>query len=277
MGPEEYLRAGNVEPALKELQDQIRRNPADPKLRIFLFQLLAIEGQWDRANKQLAVCGELDAGALSMVQTYREALKCEMLRAEIFGGGRTPLIFGQPERWIALLIEALKHQIAGDIAHSQALRDEAFAQAPATSGTIDGEAFVWLADADIRLGPILEVIVAGRYWWVPFQRIQRIVLDPPVDLRDLVWVPAELTWANGGNTVALIPVRYPGTEKAADPALRLSRKTDWQDQGSDMFQGLGQRILATDGGEYPLSEIRELVLNPALDDEAAPEIVRDGH
>jgi type VI secretion system protein ImpE len=268
MGPEEYLRDGAVEAALKELQDQIRRNPADPKLRIFLFQLLAVDGQWDRANKQLAVCGDLDAGALSMVQTYREALKCERLRAEIFAGGRTPLIFGEPERWVALLVEALKHQTAGDIAHAQALRDEAFTEAPATAGTINGETFEWLADADIRLGPMLEVIVAGRYWWVPYQRIQRIVLDPPVDLRDLVWLPAELTWANGGDTVALIPVRYPGTEKSPDPALRLARKTDWEDRGDDIFLGLGQRILATDGGEYPLLEVREIVLNTQTADEA---------
>jgi type VI secretion system protein ImpE len=233
-----------------------------------LFQLLSIDGQWDRANKQLAVCGDLDAGALSMVQTYREALKCELLRAEIFAGSRAPLIFGEPERWMALLTEALKYQSQVDVAHARQLREEAFAEAPATSGAVNGEAFEWIADADSRLGPMFEVIVAGRYWWAPYQRIQKIVLEPPVDLRDLIWAPAELTWSNGGSTVALIPVRYPGTEKIADPALRLSRKTEWAEQGDDIFHGLGQRMLATDAGDYPLLDIREITLDTAAASEA---------
>jgi type VI secretion system protein ImpE len=268
MGPEQYLRDGAVDSALKELQDQIRKKPADPKLRIFLFQLLAIDGQWDRANKQLAVCGDLDAGALSMVQTYREALKCELLRHEIFSGSRAPLIFGEPERWMALLTEALKHEAQGEVTHARQLREEAFAEAPATSGAVNGEAFEWIADADSRLGPMLEVIVAGRYWWTPYQRIQKIVLEPPVDLRDLIWAPAELTWSNGGSTVALIPVRYTGTEKSRDPALRLSRKTEWTEHGAEIFHGVGQRMLATDSGEYPLLEVREITLGAVAASEA---------
>jgi type VI secretion system protein ImpE len=269
MAPEEYLRDGAVDAALKELQDQVRRHPADPKLRIFLFQLLAVDGQWERANRQLAVCGDLDAGALAMVQTYREALKCEVLRAQIFAGGRAPLIFGEPERWIALLTEALKHEAQGNVAHASQLREEAFGEAPATPGAVNGEAFEWIADADSRLGPMLEVIVAGRYWWAPYQRIQKIVLDPPVDLRDLIWLPAELTWTNGGSTVALLPVRYPGSEKIPDPSLRLSRKTEWTEHGEDIFHGLGQRMLATDSGEYPLLDIREITLDTVAASEAA--------
>ena len=74
--------------------------------------------------------------------------------------------------------------------------------------------FEWLADADSRLGPILEAVIDGRYFWVPLENIHQIVLEKPKDLRDVVWVPAEFMWRNGGTAVGLIPSRYPGSESS---------------------------------------------------------------
>ena len=36
-----------------------------------------------------------------------DAIRCELLRAEVFAGQRTPMVFGQPDEWLALLIESL--------------------------------------------------------------------------------------------------------------------------------------------------------------------------
>jgi type VI secretion system protein ImpE len=63
--------------------------------------------------------------------------------------------------------------------------------------------------------------------------------------------------------MGLIPVRYPGSEKCADPAIRMARKTEWQAAGPDAYVGLGQRILTTDGPEIGLLELRELRFQPA--------------
>ena len=81
--------------------------------------------------------------------------------------------------------------IGGQFAAAARLREQAFAAAPATCGRVDGQSFQWIADADSRLGPMLEVIIADRYFWVPFCRIRRIALEKPTDLRDLVWLPAQ--------------------------------------------------------------------------------------
>ena len=260
MGMEDWLHGGDPSTALSDLQEQIRKNPSSAKLRVFLFQLLAIEGRWDRALTQLKVAGELDAGNLAMVQTYREALACEALREQIFAGQRSPLVFGQPATWIALLVEALRLAAAGEIEQSQQVRDEAFAAAPATRGVIDDQPFEWIADADARLGPVLEAIISGKYYWVPFDRIREIRIEAPADLRDVVWMPAYFTWANGGESVGLIPTRYPGSQASADSQVRLARRTDWADRGAELFVGLGQRMLATDAGEYPIMDARAIRL-----------------
>jgi len=176
----------------------------------------------------------------------------------VFSGARSPVVFGTPSQWTAELLDALRLAATGEIDASQKLRDRAFGAAPAVSGTLNGERFEWIADADARLGPMIEVVVNGRYCWVPFSNISEIRLEPPSDLRDLVWLPAEFTWSNGGEMVGLIPSRYPSTERSADDLLRLARRTDWVDQGSELFCGMGQRLLATDQGEYPLFEVREI-------------------
>ncbi len=258
---EQSLREGSLEDSLTQLQEQVRKDPSNPKYRVFLFQLLAILGQWDRAFNQLKVAGELDPGTLAMVQTYREALRCEVLRQAIFAGRGTPLVFGEPQRWVALLIEALRLTADGDEAAAEPLREEAFELAPATSGTIDGQPFEWIADADQRLGPVLEAVVNGAYYWVPFHLIKQLHVEAPADLRDLVWTPAQFTWANGGGAVGLIPTRYPGSETDENTQIRLGRRTEWLQRGDELFVGVGQRMLATDAAEFPLLEIREISLH----------------
>lgn len=256
MQAQPLLKAGNLNAALTALQDQVRKDASNVQHRIFLFQLLAVMGQWNRALTQLNVAGELDAAALPMVQTYREAIQCEALRQDIFSGARAPLIFGKPPAWLGLLLQALKSDAAGDGPGAASMRGQAFALAPATPGTINGEPFEWIGDADQRLGPVLEVILNGRYFWVPMQRIRRIEFDAPVDLRDAVWTPASFTWTNGAQTVGLIPTRYNDTVASGDDALLLSRRTDWLHDGAAGARGVGQRMLASDTADHALMDAR---------------------
>ena len=256
MNPHELINQGKLVAALAALQDLVRKDPSNAKYRIFLFQLLCVLGQWNRALTQLNVAGELDAANLPMVQTYREAIQCEALRNEVFSGARAPLIFGRPQPWLVLLLEALKADAIGELARAAVARASAFDAVPAGSGSIDGQRFEWLADADQRLGPVLETVVNGRYFWIPMQRISRIEFDAPVDLRDAVWTPASFTWSNGAQTVGLIPTRYNGTTGSSDEALRMARRTEWIDEGPLSGQGLGQRMLVSDAGEYALMDVR---------------------
>lgn len=258
---EENLRNGNPASALDCLQAEVRSAPADPRLRIFLFQLLCVLGQWERALNQLKLAASLDPGALAMAQMYGEAVRCEAIRAEVFEGWRSPMVFGEPERWLALLIESLLLAGRGQRTQSEELRARAFGEAGTSIGDIDGRPFAWIADADSRLGPVLEAVINGRYYWLPFSRVSRITMEPPADLRDTVWMPAHVQFENGGEAVALIPTRYPGSEAATDGLIALARKTVWEEVAADAHHGLGQRIIATDADEVPLMEIRAISIH----------------
>ncbi|MGH9350090.1 MAG: type VI secretion system accessory protein TagJ [Vicinamibacterales bacterium] len=257
---EQCLKSGDPAAALARLQEDVRAQPADARLRVFLFQLLCVVGEWERALNQLKVASSLDPGALAMAQMYGEAVRCEAIRGEVFAGRKSPVVFGEPDAWLALLIESLLRAGRGERAESERLRSQAFEDAPASSGTIDGRPFAWIADADSRLGPVLEAVINGRYYWVPFSRLGRIDVEPPGDLRDMVWMPAHLQFENGGEVVALIPTRYPGSETSEDGLVALARKTVWEEVAENTHHGLGQRVLATDAEEVPIMEVRAVAI-----------------
>jgi type VI secretion system protein ImpE len=234
----------------------IQKQPQRSDLRVFLFQVYCVQGEWTKAATQLDVLLELDPSAKPMVQTYREALRCEVLRRDVFDGKRTPLVLGAPQDWLAGMLEALRLEAEGHHAAAAELRARSLEAAPATAGTLDDAPFAWLADADSRLGPVLEAIINGKYYWVPVGRLLRLEVEKPADLRDFVWAPATLTLANGAANVALIPTRYPGTERESNDALRLARATDWREQPGGAWHGVGQRMLTTDQSEVALLDVR---------------------
>lgn len=248
------LRNGDTQAAQAAATAAVKAQPGDSKHRIALFQLLCIHGAWERALGQLDVIAQLDAAAMPMVGTYREAIKCEAVRSAVFEGRATPLAFGEPRRWLALLVEALHAQGRGDSAGAARLRDEALGEADAAAGTFNGTPFEWIADADMRIGPVLEAVINGKYYWMPFTALAQLDIEPPEDLRDMVWLPAHFVFVNGGETVGLIPTRYPGAERDEDGLVRLARKTAWTPEGV----GSGQRMFATDADDYPLLETRSI-------------------
>jgi type VI secretion system protein ImpE len=259
---EELVRSGQLQKACSALEEQIRKDPANPKLRVFYFQLLSVLGDWDRAMNQLHIAGEMNTENGFMFSMYRPALQSEVLRSEIFSGKKTPLVFSEPKDWMAWLIQA--NQLAGQEQWQAAaeLRDKTFESADSVTGRIDDEPFEWIADADPRLGPMLEAVIDGKYYWIPFSVIRCLVIDKPGDLRDMVWTVAQFEWINGGQSVGLIPSRYPASYGSMESEISMARKTEWIEKPHGYYLGLGQRMLVTDRQEYPLLNIRRIELNP---------------
>ncbi|MDR1498541.1 MAG: hypothetical protein LBS59_09125 [Puniceicoccales bacterium] len=260
MTPAELIGQNDLVGALASATNAVRANPADPKQRLLLAQLNCVLSRWEKALDQFALYASLSSDADSRIRARlaQVAVQCEVFREEVFAGRRTPLLFGEPEPWLGWLVESVHLLSKNKNDAAAALRDKAFEEAPTAKGKIDGRPFEWLADADTRLGPVLELFMEGKYYWVPFNRIRRVAIDPPVDLCDLVFLPAQFKWVNGGEGAGYIPVRYsaPQRETNSDPRFALSRMTDWTELPGTFVVGTGQRMLATDAEEVSLLETR---------------------
>ncbi len=258
---EKKLFSGNLFQSLEDIKDQIRKDPSRAELRTCLFQLLCIQGEYKRALTQLNISGDMDDTNKLMAQVCGPLLNCEVLRDEIFKGNHSPLVFGEPEEWVGRMIQALMLDAKKNHKAAQSLRADAIEQAEPVPGTINGDPFEWLADADSRLGPLLEIIVEGRYYLTAISNIKRMTISAPCDLRDVLWLPVSVLWKNEGQSVGFLPARYHGSVEVGEESLLLGRETRWHEVLEDVFFGLGQKMLVTDHHDYPIMAVREITLD----------------
>ena len=71
--------------------------------------------------------------------------------------------------------------------------------------------------------------------------------------------------SGSGETLALIPSRYPGSQASADGAVQLGRRTDWLEAHPDVWTGLGQRMFNSDQGEHPMLGLERIDFNVTAD------------
>ena len=148
-----------------------------------------------------------------MAQMYGEAVRCEAVRDEVFDGQeiaddlrRARAVAGAAHR------VAAARRAAANTSDREQLRARAFDEAPAirrrhrwTAVRVDRRRRL-AAGPGARSGhqrPLLLGAVRPAD--------ARSSSKPPEDLRDVVWMPAHLQFENGGESVALIPTRYPGS------------------------------------------------------------------
>jgi type VI secretion system protein ImpE len=234
----ELYKAGKLDEAIQVLGAGLRDNPGDTQRRSFLFELLCFTGDYERAAKQLNILSdggkEAELGAL----LYRGALIGERTRQEMFRDGTLPE-GGRPPRPV--------------------------------SGTLNGQPFESLTDADPRIGSRLEVIAAGQYMWLPLEHVESVHVEPPRRLRDLCWATAMVrtapTFREQELGEVLLPVLAPLSWQHADAQVRLGRVTEWYGLDDGRAVPFGQKLLLVDGDEVPILDVRELVITPS----SAPE------
>jgi len=222
--------AGQLGAAIDALGVELRNFPADAQRRTFLFELLTFAGDWSRALKQLDVLAKNGHMAEAGTMLYRSAIEAERVREHMFDTGDFPTT----------------------------------AAPSPVGGTLNGEPFSSIEDADPRLGARLEVIAGGRYLWIPFAHLASWSMPAPTRLRDLHWAPAQL---RTGPSVAdkelgeiLLPALSVGAWRHAEDEIRLGRATDWEDLPSGDFAPVGQKLLRVDDRLVPLVDVRELVI-----------------
>jgi type VI secretion system protein ImpE len=237
----ELFQAGKLSEAVQALGAEVRDNPTDVRRRTFLFELLCFQGDFDRAEKHLHVLAGASPDAQMGAVLYFSSLHAERVRHELF-------------------------------------QKKDYPRAPVSDeprgGTIDGRAFESIEDADPRLGPRLELFAAGAYLWIPFEHIEKIEIQAPKRLRDLLWVPALVRTgpAFRGTELGevLLPVLAPFSYQHPDDNVKLGRATEWAEVDGVAIPS-GQRSFTVDGEDVPILEIRSIEFAPAAEAASANE------
>jgi type VI secretion system protein ImpE len=229
MTARELYHAGQLGAAIQALGAELRDNPMDTRRRTFLFELLCFAGEYDRAQKHLDVLAGEGPDSATGALLYRAALHADRMRSDIFAKREYP---------------------------------EVRASDTAVKGTLNGQAFESIEDADPRIGPRLEIFAAGQCMWLPLAHIASIEIQAPKRLRDLLWAPALVRTgpAFKGTELGevLMPALCPLSFRHSDDAVKLGRSTVWEGQENGDIVPCGQKMLLVDGEEFPFLELRQL-------------------
>jgi type VI secretion system protein ImpE len=263
MTASDLYHAGRLSDAIDAQVAAVKASPTDNRGRLFLFDLLLLTGDLDRARKQLDALRYADPKHLAAVACYRDALAAEAKRRAVFAGAADPECLTAAPDHVKLRLDAIKGLARGDHAHARQTLDRAADAAPSVAGTLNGKPFDRLTDADDRLGAVLEVFgTGGVYAWVPLESVRSLTLANTDTPRDVAWRMARLQTADGVDGDVLVAGLYPDTYRSADDELRLGRAADWQTTG-DVVCGVGGRLFHTADGPVPFLSVTELTVTPA--------------
>lgn len=258
--PAALLKSGRIDEARSALIAEVKRRPERLDSWSQLFGVECLLGRYEKALAHLDVMASLDADWMMPVHIYRGLIACEKSRRDVFAGGGSPVIMGDPPAWLSGYARALVAESQGQFEEALTLREQSWEETPAFACKVDDKECEWLADDDPRLGPILEIFVEGTYYWVPFGGWTELSTQKPAFITDLLWLPSRIVLANGTPVNGYIPTRYVGTEDVNDAAVRLGHTTQWPaGPGGVSRRGLGQRCFTSNIGDFSLLEIRKIV------------------
>lgn len=253
---------GGLEQACDLASAAVRAAPADSVARFRLFEMLLFSNQMERADKVLDALQALDATSAVYSAECRQLLRAHIIRQQYWTSCREPAFLGDVEPFQVLCLRAQVALRAGEATLAAGTAVDAEKARPPVSGHAGQDAFLDFRDGDDLCGGVLEVLTTtGRYFHIPFSRIERAEFQPPGCYRDLYWRRCQLSVRGGPDGVVYIPVLYGETAELAANSpdrgkLLTGRLTDWTK--GPLVRGIGQKMFLAGDEGLPVLDIKTL-------------------
>jgi type VI secretion system protein ImpE len=261
----ELFQEAKLTEAVEAALASVKSAPTDVNARLLLCDLLCLANQLDRADGQLDIVAQQASDLTLGVSLYRQLIRAEAARHDVLESGRAPEFTGNVPDVLKLHVRALvavREDAGGEAAELLSQADELRSR---MHGACDGDSFEDFRDLDDLTAPFLEVLTStGKYFWVDWTRIESLQLQPPKQLRDLLWRPADMALRDGTSALVYVPVLYVGSHRSADEALRIGRTTEWVETPSGLTRGCGQRMFLVGEESRPILTIQNITFAQGL-------------
>jgi type VI secretion system protein ImpE len=253
----DLFKAGRLEEALAAANAAVKAAPTDLGRRVLLAELLLASGNLERADVILDAAGQLDPSAATVVAEFRQLLRAETARRQLYRDGRVPEFLGEPEPSLQASLAALVALREGDAEAAAKHAEEAETLRPRTPGRAGDQVFDDFRDgSDLHPGFIEVLTSTGKYYWVPVARIESMLFHPPKRPRDLIWRRCSMSVTGGPDGDVYIPAIYYADPEETDEAHRLGRETSWTEAAP--IRGFGQRLFLVGEDAAGIMELDEL-------------------
>jgi len=266
MTSEELFHDGQLGAAVEAQIQRVKQQPGQIAERVFLFELLCLQDEFDRAEKQLDAIAQLDVQRDAAVQPYRNLIQAERQRRQLVRDGLPPVVSGEAPPRLMNHLQAVNRLREQSPAEAQALLDEAENDRPELKADIDGKSYDDFRDCDDLFSSVFEVFVGPQYLWVPMEQVRTVQFARPERPRDLVWAQVNMLMHDGSLLRGFFPVRYVDSGTAERDDLKLGRSTDWSDASSGPVRGVGQRMFLAGDDAHALLDVKMIALSPRAAD-----------
>jgi type VI secretion system protein ImpE len=252
------LDEGDLGAAIAAAIDTVKRNPTDVSARIFLFELSAFSGEWDRAEKQLDAIGHQNADAAIGSVIFRQNFQNERDRINTFEHSSRPGAITPIPPYVEELVKAVDLVRRNDTDAAREMLDKIEDERPAFAVELNGKRFEDFRDYNDLTMCFFEAFVKDNYIWLPFEEVISVEFLERKSLRDVYWPQAKVELVNGSVGEMFFPALYVNSWKSSDDQVRLGRSVDWRDIGNDVFVGEGVRLFWADGEQIPAPEVKTI-------------------
>lgn len=253
---QELLQEARLTDCILHIETQLRDDPLNVDLKSSLIELLCINGELDRADKQLNYMVQKHPDFLIGASNLRQLILAEQSRQDFLIGKSVPNLFTESDEHIEAF---MKLRVELNQGNQQNITESALAleeKRPEITVQLNDETVNEFRDLDDSLGGFIEIFgTDGKYYIAQIKDIDYIHFKPVRSIIEQVWRRVELSIKDGPSGEAHIPLVYANSVTDAE---KLGRETDWQEKAPDMMIGVGQKMWFVNGQAVPLSDFIKL-------------------
>lgn len=236
----QLVETGKLQEAISYCQATLKKQPLDTDIRSAYIELLCVNGELDKADKQINVLlGQAPDTAIGG-KNVQQLIRAQQSRMDFSQGGATADVFSDVDAElkaiVALQVAIQDHNNADIVSQCAALESARYQSTPTQP-----------RDLDDSLAGYLEVLgTNGKFYLVKFSEISLLEWQAPTSILEQVWRRVHIDIINGPSGDAFIPLTYLNSQSDAE---KLGRETDWQaisqatDEDEIMYQGVGHKML----------------------------------
>lgn len=245
----QLVEAGKLQDAIRYCQSVLKKQPLDTDIRSAYIELLCINGELDKADKQINLLTSQAPETAIGGKNVQQLIRAQQSRIDFSQGAATAEVFSVVDaelKAIVALQVAIQRDDNGDIINQCTALENARYQLSPTQPR----------DLDDSLAGYLEVLgTNGKFYLVKFSEINELEWQAASSILEQVWRRVHIDIIDGPSGDAFIPLSYLNSQSDAE---KLGRETDWQvisestEDEQIMYQGVGHKMILVGESAVPL-------------------------
>lgn len=250
------LQAAKLTDCISYIETQLKEDPLNVSLKSSLIELLCINGELERADKQLNNIVQKHPDYLIGASNLRQLIRAEQSRQDCLIGKSVPSVFTELDAHIEAFMKLRVEMNQDDKQNLSNTSVTLENERPKVSVKLNEHDVAEIRDLDDTLGGFIEIFgTDGKYYIAQLSNIDYIHFKPVQSLIEQVWRRVELSIKDGPCGEAHIPLVYANSGTDAE---KLGRETDWQEITTEVITGVGQKMWFVNDQAMPMSDFRTL-------------------